>query len=314
MIKSQKRWLTKTKLIVGGVIIAVIVLGIGLGVGLGVGLNQGGGDDNAASSTTPALSTPTINPTTNSTSIWQPAVGDTWNYVLSVTINSTDPQGIHVWDIDLFNNNATIIRGLQSQGAKVICYFSAGSWENWRPDAANFSSADLGNTLDGWPNEKWLNTSSQNVRNIMLKRLDMAVQKGCNGVDPDNVDGYDNKNGLGLTEEDAIDYMSFLAQAARSRNLAIGLKNAGAIIPNVIGFMQWSVNEQCEQYKECATYAPFIQQEKPVFHVEYPKGANTNNNNDVSASVKTSICDDPSAAGFSTIIKNINLDSWTETC
>jgi hypothetical protein len=34
----------------------------------------------------------------------------------------------------------------------------------------------------------------------MSSRLDMAQQKGCDGVDPDNIDAYGNENGLGLTE------------------------------------------------------------------------------------------------------------------
>ena len=106
----------------------------------------------------------------------------------------------------------------------------------------------------------------------MLARMDLAVEKSCDGVDPDNVDGYDNDNGLGLTQEDSVNYLEFLADAAaRHRNLSIGLKNAGAILPNVIDIMQWSVNEQCVQYDECDIFAPFIRQGKPVFHVRrYP--------------------------------------------
>ena len=147
----------------------------------------------------------------------------------------------------------------------------------------------------------------------MEARLDVAVQNGCNGVDPDNVDGYNNDNGLDLTADDSIRYMAFLADAAIQRNLSIGLKNAEEIIPEVINFMQWSVNEQCEQYDECDTFRPFIQQNKPIFHVEYPKG-NTNNNDPVSSDTFNKICDSKSAAGFSTIIKNLNLDSWIESC
>ena len=37
-----------------------------------------------------------------------------------------------------------------SKGLKPICYISAGSAENWRPDFKNFSSAALGKPLDGW--------------------------------------------------------------------------------------------------------------------------------------------------------------------
>jgi len=248
-------------------------------------------------------------------SYWQPTSGLSWNYVLEDALNSTATNGITVWGIDLFNNNASIISGLQSNGAKVIFYFSAGSYEVFRPDAVNFTGADLGKDLSGWQGERWLNLNSSNVRKIMLNRLDMAYEKNCDGVDPDNVDGYANDNGLGLTPTDSINYIEFLANEAHARNLSLGLKNAGAIIPNVIDGMQWSVNEQCVQYDECSTFAPFIQQGKPVFHVEYPKGTKGNNADDVDATTQAKYCTTSNGAeGFSTILKNILLDSWIEQC
>jgi hypothetical protein len=34
----------------------------------------------------------------------------------------------------------------------------------------------------------------------MAARIQVAKDKGCDGVDPDNVNGYDNDNGLGFTK------------------------------------------------------------------------------------------------------------------
>ena len=79
-------------------------------------------------------------------------------------------------------------------GKKVICYFSAGSYEDWRPDASEFKKEDLGRDLDGWPGEKWLDLDSENVRRVMKGRVELAKEKGCDGVDPDNVDGYVSKH------------------------------------------------------------------------------------------------------------------------
>ena len=148
----------------------------------------------------------------------------------------------------------------------------------------------------------------------MLARLDLAVTKRCNGVDPDNMDGYDNGNGLGLTQADAVAYIRFFAEAAHGRNLSMGLKNAGDVVPEVVDKMEWSVQEQCIQYGDCESYRPFIDQGKPVFHVEYSKGADVNNNASITPDQKTSICTDMVVNGFSTIIKNINLDQWIESC
>jgi hypothetical protein len=232
-----------------------------------------------------------------------------------VTSPSTVGSKFHVWDVDLFDNTAATIQTLKRRGHKVICYFSAGSYEGWRPDASSFSSADLGDDLDGWPGERWLDIRSQRVRNIMKTRLDLAVTKGCDGVDPDNVDGYDNDNGLGLTEADSVDYVTFLANQAHSRNLSVGLKNAGGIVDDVIDCVEWSVNEQCVQYDECDTYSAFIQHQKPVFHVEYPKGDTVSNDKPVAEKTRKKFCGgSKSAQGFSTILKNIDLDVWIETC
>ncbi|KAL2854890.1 glycoside hydrolase superfamily [Aspergillus pseudoustus] len=148
----------------------------------------------------------------------------------------------------------------------------------------------------------------------MVQRLDLAQRKGCDGVDPDNVDGYDNENGLGLTQADTVDYMKFLAQEARDRGLSIGLKNAGAVISDVISVMHWSVNEQCAQYDECDTYAAFVNAGKPVFHIEYPKGDDVNNERDVTGSKKTDACNFEDSGEFSTLIKNMDLDNWYQDC
>lgn len=124
--------------------------------------------------------------------LWQPASGASWQIVLSEKIDaaSTLSPDVDIYDIDMFGNDATTISQLHAKGKKVICYFSAGSYEPYREDSSQFTSSDMGSTLDGWPDEKWLDLSSTNVRNIMTKRIQLAASKGCDAVDPDNVDGF----------------------------------------------------------------------------------------------------------------------------
>lgn len=311
--RGWRSWSTKKKLlIVSGILLALVVIGVALGVGLGIGLggnnnNSNNNNDNSGENQNP----PSTPPTGNYTG-WQPEVKATWQIELHNKLTNSSFQA-DVYDIDAFANPKSTISHLQSMNRKVICYFSAGTYEDWRPDKDKFHKSDLGDSLPDWPGEKWLDTNSDNVRSIMSARLDMAKSKGCDGVDPDNVDGYDNKNGLGLTEADAVDYVNWLADQAHSRNMSVGLKNAGAIIDEVIGGMQWSVNEQCAQYDECDVYDAFPKAGKPVFHIEYPKGQ-TNNDDSVSAQQLKHACDFPESGNFSTVIKNMDLDSWVETC
>ncbi|KAL4728973.1 hypothetical protein ACLX1H_003379 [Fusarium chlamydosporum] len=312
--KSGSKWpLWKKLVLVGIFLIIVIPLSVGLGVGLTRGKNNDDNDDGDDDSNP---DTPGTIP--NNTALWQPEVGASWQIILLKPINDDVKNNIipdvDIFDLDLYDNDASTFTALQKLGKKVICYFSAGSWEDWRDDEGDFDKADIGKELDGWPGEKWLNISSPNVRGIMKKRIEMASKKGCNAIDPDNVDGFQNDNGLKLTQNDTISFVKFLAETAASFNMSTGLKNAGSVIPDVISDVHFSVNEQCVEYSECDTFAPFIDHGKPVFHIEYPKGAGK----DVSAKKSGEICSTKGKADgskdFSTVIKKMNLDGWVEYC
>lgn len=292
-----KTWSTKKKLIV--LASALLVLILVLGLALGLGLKHDKDREPRETPPTPAK--------------WQPAAGSTFQIVLLYQLDDTSTNA-DIYDIDLFYNTKDIIAQLHNDGRKVICYFSAGSYEDWRDDRTKFHKSDLGSNLAGWPGERWLDINSENVRRIMLSRLDAARDKGCDGVDPDNVDGYDNHNGLSLTRADAADYVNWLANETHARDMSMGLKNAGDIIPYVMTNMQWSVNEQCEDYRECEIYAKFIEAGKPVFHIEYPKGNKVNDSLAVTNAQKQSVCESDGAGGFSTVMKNMNLDDWIQTC
>lgn len=191
-----------------------------------------------------------------------------WQWQLNEKINTK--YNVDIYDIDLFDTSKNTIKSLQQKGIKVICYFSAGSYENWRDDAKQFPNVVLGKTLEGWEDEKWLDISKINLlAPILTNRLDLAVTKGCDGVEPDNVDGYLNENGFTLTYDDQLKFNKWLASEAHKRNLAIGLKNNLDQIPELIGDFDFAINEQCFQYNECEKLLPFIKQDKAVLGVEY---------------------------------------------
>lgn len=102
----------------------------------------------------------------------------------------------------------------------------------------------------------------------MVERMKLAKSKGCDGVDPDNIDGFTNDTGFNMKAADGIDYMKFMAREAHALGLAIGLKNGGSIVKQVLNDMQWEVNEQCLEFDECNLLKPFIDANKPVFHIE----------------------------------------------
>ena len=190
----------------------------------------------------------------------------TWHMQLDGRLQTPDRQ---LYDIDLYDTPQQTIGNLKAVGRIVICYFSAGTWEDWRSDAAAYPTAALGAPLADWPGERWLDIRRADVRALLSKRLDLAVSKGCNGVDPDNVDGYSNANGLQLTAADQLDFNRWLAREAHNRNLSVGLKNTVELLPQLVDSFDFAVNESCYAYKECDGYKLFRQQGKPVLIAEY---------------------------------------------
>lgn len=226
--------------------------------------------------------------------IWQPKPGTTWQIQLTGEINTS--WNVEMYVIDLFDAPQETIDLLKSQGRAVVCYFSAGSYEDWRPDAEDFPQTVLGEPLDGWPGEWWLDIRALDLlAPIMEARLALAVSKGCDGVDPDNVNGYTNPTGFDLTYEDQVTYNTWLAAEAHERGLAIGLKNDLEQIGDLVDDFDWQLNEQCFYYNECDLLLPFIEAGKAVFGIEYEGDARA-------------YCRALTKLGYSWLTKTYNLD------
>jgi hypothetical protein len=232
--------------------------------------------------------------------LWRPAPGTSWQWQLTDPIDTS--VDVEMYDIDLVDTPQGVIDGLREDGRTVVCYFSAGSWEDWRPDKDDFPPEVLGNTLSGWPDEKWLDIRRLDVLGpIMEARLDLAVEKRCRGVEPDNVDGYTNNTGFLLTAADQLRYNRFLAGAAHARGLSVGLKNDLEQVGELLGDFDWALNEECFEYDECDLLDPFIAAGKAVFGVEYTGDPGT-------------FCPLANAKGFSWLQKNLDLDAWRIDC
>jgi len=231
---------------------------------------------------------------------YRPSVQTSVQIQLQGDINQSYPA--ELYDIDLFDSSPTLIRQLKASGRHVVCYFSAGSYEDWRKDATQFERKDLGRPLAGWAGERWLDIRSVKVRGIMQARLNLAVDKGCEGVDPDNVDGYTNKTGFPLTAKDQLAYNRFLAQQAHQRGLAVGLKNDLPQVASLVTEFDFAVNEQCHEYDECGGLQAFITAAKPVFNLEYRKKYVKD------AAARQRLCADAQRYHFRTLVMPLELD------
>jgi hypothetical protein len=231
---------------------------------------------------------------------WQPTPGTSWQIQLQGNINTS--VAVQMYNIDLYDAPQAVIDNLHSRNIKVICYFSAGTFEDWRSDASAFSPEVLGNPLADWPGERWLDIRRIDVLGpIMAARLDLAKAKQCDGVDPDNVDGYTNSPGFPLTAENQLYYNQWLAQNAHERGLAIGLKNDLNQITELAPYFDFAINEQCAYYKECNLLSPFIAANKPVFQIEYQGN-------------KSKVCAAANALNFDALYKRVDLKAWRYAC
>ena len=189
-------------------------------------------------------------------------------------------DGIDIYDIDI-DSSTTTFSSILGAGKYLVCYFSAGSSESYRSDIGCFNTklgtGDYGCDYGGsFNDEYWLNTSSIEVRRIMQTRIATAAQKGCSAIDPDNIDVYGNKNGIGADQPNAIDFIQFLANEAHSRGMGIGLKNSIEILDNVSSIIDFAVNEECVKNQECDGYKNFLATGAPVVNIEYPDQETSN--------------------------------------
>jgi hypothetical protein len=216
---------------------------------------------------------------------WKPGTSDRWLYQISdpnpaVKICVEPVEGgpcvrPTVWVLDLYaedgtSPNANAVKLVHSVGGHAVCYLSAGSWEDWRPDAKRFPKRVLGRELDGWTGEKWLNVREKAaLLSLMRDRAKLCRQAGFDAIDWDNVDGYANKTGFRISAKDQRTYNLALAKIAHEQGLSVGLKNDLAQVAVLEPSFDFAVNESCAAFNECELLAPFGRAGKPIVAIEY---------------------------------------------
>jgi hypothetical protein len=233
--------------------------------------------------------------------VWKPLPGRTrWQIQLQDEIVTSIDAKMFI--VDLFDVPENIISQIHANGSKVICHFSAGSYENWRPDASSFPPEILGNTIDGWSGEKWIDIRQMDVIGpIIQNRMTLADQKGCDGIAPARVNGYLASTGFNIIFQDQIDYNIWLSTESHSKGMSIGLKNDLGQTNQLLPYFDWALNEKCMQYSECEQLLFFINSAKAVFEIEYE-------------GTPDDLCHNLNALNFDGLIKDYNLGSWYDYC
>ena len=256
---------------------------------------------------------------TSGSTRWLPPVVTPWQWEIDHALNtaSASDMGTGVttytgqpapdptmYDIDGFDTPAATVAALHATGRHVVCYIETGAVESYRPDAGQFPAADLGDTMPGYPQERYIDIRDiAGLRPVMDARLQMCKSKGFDAVEPDIDDSYASTTGFPLTVTDQVNYDQAIAADAHAIGLSIALKNgdtpsfALAMLPSV----DFAIDEQCFQYSSCDAFTPFVATGKAVFEVEY--------------STETSnFCPQANAMDFNAEKQNVALNGGRHPC
>ena len=157
----------------------------------------------------------------SSASWWQPDARENLRWQLQLQGDIVLVPGVNVYAVDYTASQASI-NAAKASGAKVMCYISAGSAENWRDDFRQFPKSVIGNAYEGWPGEWWLDTRNiKALAPIMRARIAACAEKGFDVLDPDNINGYENDTGFNITRQQSVVYIEWLANLAHEYGLSL---------------------------------------------------------------------------------------------
>lgn len=194
------------------------------------------------------------------------------------------PAGVKLVSLDGFDISGAKVAQLNSQGVYTVCYINVGSYEPWRPDAAQYPAYLKIQQDPDWPDESFLDVNdvfrpNSVLATILANRFKMCRDKGFAAIEPDNLQNDENVSGGRVTTQQQIDFNGFIADLAHSYGLAVFQKNGPdkVLLRDRTGKMMVEkfdaiLNEECQQYKECGPLAEYVKRGKLALNVEYRAG------------------------------------------
>ncbi|HEX3456367.1 MAG TPA: endo alpha-1,4 polygalactosaminidase [Candidatus Baltobacteraceae bacterium] len=235
---------------------------------------------------------------------WIPSAGESYQIQYDGKLDlSVDAD---IYDLDVFDTPSSVVAQLHTMNRRVMCYVDVGTWEKWRPDAGKFPKSVLGNTDGHWKGERWLDVRQTAIlQPIMARRLQLCKSKGFNGVDPDNLDGFENKTGFPITYAEQLSYDAWVAKAAHARGLTADQKGDNDQVKDLVKVYDFAVVEQCYAQGWCKQFAVYTQLNRLVVDVEYGLSQNR---------FQTKACPDTARYNETAILKKLQLTAWLVTC
>jgi hypothetical protein len=245
----------------------------------------------------------------------------TWDWILGGKLPANPPV-VDYLDVDAFDTPKSFVTKTKQNGTTVICYISAGTIEDYRPDRKAFEKlnkqqknagkpAIIGKRYPAWPDERWLNFSRYKVfLPLMIDRIERCKSKGFDMIEFDNLDGHDNKTGFHIRKKHSIRYARALATEATKLGLASVQKNVTELNRKLEPYFAALLLEDCVLYNFCGDARRYRKSGKPVFDAEYPQGwADEGKTFNLGTACATTNAND-----ISLIVKKLSLNTWVQYC
>jgi hypothetical protein len=235
---------------------------------------------------------------------WIPAAGESFQIQYDGKLDLDYPA--QIFDLDMFQTRPEVVAKLHAMGRRVVCYIDVGTWENWRPDADKFPKSVLGRKDGRWRGERWLDIRATSILEpIMAHRYDLCKKKGFDGIDPDNIAGYQSRTGFPLTAREQLTYNRWVANAAHARGLTVDQKNDNSQLKELSNLFDFAVDEQCYAQGWCHQLDVYTKSNRLVVDVEYYHNVQRFRNDN---------CPEAAKNDDTAILKKLELTAWIVTC
>jgi hypothetical protein len=212
-------------------------------------------------------------------------------------------QEAELFYLDAEQQDPDDLATLRAQGRPYLCYLSAGSVESYREDAAEFPARAIGNTLENYPRERWLDVRDSAVRGLMAKRVTALSAFGCAGVPPSSLSVHIADTGFDLSLNDALDYASWLAERIHAAGMSAGLTGPSTLTTELWRIFDFGLAISCVNGSGCSEYAPFLSAKKTVLHLE------VGDEGDAPA-----ICNAAKSLGFDALVSDAGFTGQSIAC
>lgn len=204
--------------------------------------------------------------------------------------------------VDLHSPQDFQFMTLNDRGVYISCYFSAGSYEPFRPDADAFPERVLGEALADYPDERWLDVTDPIVLELMIARMERARARGCDAVYPSAVRPAESGSGFQLDAVEYAVYAKALADAAHDLELGVVYAGGEQASSEALDYDATLVFG-CVQAGTCDSWKSVEQNGTAIFLVEL--GARDS---------ASEICALRPASSWPFIIKEPNLSAYRFIC